>query len=125
MCIRYVTKPANFALTKGFCSCVSCNLFVVVWNSPSRAELRTRIDDLSEAEEYVVFVSVCSGQMCSCNFSVSKTFLGGFSAVTTKSVKPVCNGRMEKRKALQHDDLIRSPSPSLNCVCVEGGAGRG
>ncbi len=97
-------------------------LFVVVWNSPSRAELRTRIDDLSEAEEYVVFVSVCSGQMCSCNFSVSKNFLGGLSAVTTKGVKPVCNGRKEKRKALQHGYLIRSPSPSLNWVCL-GGAG--
>jgi hypothetical protein len=49
---------------KEFCSFVSCNSFVVVWNSPSRAELRTRIDDLSEAEEYVVFVSVCSGERC-------------------------------------------------------------
>jgi hypothetical protein len=59
--------------------------------------------------------------MCSCNFSVSKNFLGGLSAVTTKSVKPVCNGRKEKRKALQHGDLIRSPpSPSLNCVCWGG-----
>jgi hypothetical protein len=58
-------KPANFALTKGFCSFVSCNSFVVVSNSPSRAKLRTKIDDLSsEAEEYVVFVSVCSGERC-------------------------------------------------------------
>jgi hypothetical protein len=67
----------------------------------------------------IVFVSVCSGQMCSCNFSVSKNFLGGLSAVTTRGVKAVCNGKKEKRLALQRGDLIRSPSPSLNWLCVE------
>jgi hypothetical protein len=78
MCASGMSRNQRIShFTKGFCCCVSYNLFVVVWNSPSRAELRTRIDDLSEAEEYVVFVSVCSGQMCSCNFSVSKNFLRG------------------------------------------------
>jgi hypothetical protein len=87
----------------------------------------TRIDDLSEAEEYVVFCfCVFRSDVLLQFFCFQELLGGGLSAVTTKGVKPVCNGRKEKRKALQHGDLIRSPSPSLNWVCVGGGgAGRG
>ncbi len=130
MCIRYVTKPANFALTKGFCFCVSYNLFVVVWNSPGRPELRTRIDDLSEAEEYVVFVSVCSGQMCSCNFSVCKNFLRGLSAVTNKRCKASLQwkeGKKEGTLARRSYQVTISFSELGVCVCggVGGGGGEG